>query len=68
MKKLLLSLFLLLGTLSYGQTVIEYDNMETSSTNYLTAGWWTPATTATWATNTSVSPTTSAVIYGFGNG
>ena len=68
MKKLLLSLFLLLGTLSYGQTVIEYDNMETSSTNYLTSGWWTPALTATWATNTSVSPTTSAVIYGLGNG
>lgn len=67
MKKLLLSLFLLLGTLSYGQTVIEYDNMETSSTIYLGGGWWTPALTATWATNTSVSPTTSAVIYGSGN-
>jgi hypothetical protein len=50
-----------------GQTVIQYDFMETSSTSYLTAGWWTPAATATWATNISISPTYSAVIYGLGN-
>lgn len=68
MKKLLLSLFLLLSTLSYGQTVIQYDNMETWSTGYATSGWFIPAATATWATNTSVSPTQSAVIYGLGNG
>jgi len=68
MKKLLFGLCLLFTSIVNGQTVIEYDNMEASSTNYLTAGWWTPATTATWATNTSVSPTTSAVIYGSGNG
>ena len=37
MKKLLLSLFLLLSTLSYGQTVIQYDNMETWSTGYATS-------------------------------
>ena len=49
------------------QTVIQYDNMEISSPLYLTAGWWTPALTATWATNISVSPTQSAVIYGLGN-
>jgi len=49
-----------------GQTVIQYDNMETSSPLYLTSGWWTPAATATWATNTSVSPTQSALIYGLG--
>ena len=68
MKKLLLSLFLLLSTISMSQTVIEYDNMETSSTNYLSAGWWTPAATAGWFTNASVSPTVSAAIYGSGNG
>ena len=50
------------------QTVIQYDNMETSSPTYLTAGWWTPAATAGWFTNASVSPTLSAVIYGLGNG
>jgi hypothetical protein len=49
------------------QTIIQYDNMETSSPLYLTSGWWTPALTATWATNISVSPTQSAVIYGLGN-
>ena len=68
MKKLILSLCLLFNITIHAQTVIEYDFMEASSTTYLTAGWWTPATTATWATNTSVSPTTSAVIYGSGNG
>jgi hypothetical protein len=68
MKKLLLSLFLLLSTLSYGQTVIQYDYMETWSTGYATSGWFTPAPTATWATNISVSATQSAVIYGAGNG
>lgn len=68
MKKLLLILFSALSIMSHGQTVIQYDNMETWSTGYATSGWWTPATTATWATNTSVSPTQSAVIYGLGNG
>jgi hypothetical protein len=67
MKKLLLSLFLLLSTLSYGQTVIQYDYMETWSTGYATSGWF-GAPTATWATNISVSPTQSAVIYGAGSG
>jgi len=68
MKKLLLAICLSATAILNAQTVIEYDFMEASSTSYLTAGWWTPATTATWATNTSVSPTTSAVIYGSGNG
>jgi hypothetical protein len=30
--------------------------------------WWTPAATANWYTNASVTPTESAVIYGLGNG
>ena len=68
MKNLLLSLFLLLSTITFNQTVIEYDNMETSSTNYLSAGWFIPATTAGWFNNASVSPSNSAVIYGLGNG
>jgi hypothetical protein len=68
MKKLFLILFSALSVLLHGQTVIQHDYMETWSTGYATSGWWTPATTATWATNISVSPTQSAVIYGLGNG
>ena len=68
MKKLILSLFLTFTGMVNSQTVIQYDNMETSSPMYLTAGWWTPAATAGWFTNASVSPTTAAAIYGVGNG
>lgn len=68
MKKLILSLFLAFSGMVNSQTVIQYDYMETFSTAYATAGWWTPAATATWATNISVTSNTSAVIYGLGNG
>jgi hypothetical protein len=68
MKNLLLLLFLLSTMFSNSQIVIEYDNMETSSSTYLTAGWWTPAPTTGWFTNASVSPTLSAALYGSGNG
>jgi hypothetical protein len=47
------------------QTVIRYDYMETWNWAGL---WWTPAATANWFTNASVSPTESAVLYGAGNG
>jgi hypothetical protein len=68
MKNLLITLFVLVSNILISQTVIQFDNMETSSPVYLTAGWWTPAVTTGWFTNTSVSPTTSAVIYGTGTG
>ena len=68
MKKLLLSLFLAFTGMVNSQTIIQFDNMETSSTTYLAAGWWTPAFTAGWYNNASVSPTLSAVLYGAGNG
>lgn len=68
MKKLILSLFLAFTGMVNSQTVVQYDYMETSSPIYLTAGWWIPAATATWATNISVTSNTSAVIYGLGNG
>lgn len=68
MKNLLTTLFLLVSNILISQTVIQFDNMETSSPLYLSAGWWTPALTAGWFTNTSVSPTTSAAIYGSGSG
>ena len=67
MNKLLVA-FVFLAGFARTQTVIEFDNMETSSTTYLTAGWWTPAATAGWFTNASVSPTLAAAIYGAGNG
>lgn len=68
MKKLILFLFLVFTGMVNSQTVIQYDNMETSSPTYLSAGWWTPAATAGWFTNASVSPTMAAAIYGVGNG
>jgi hypothetical protein len=67
MKKLL-SIFIFLSTFVNAQTVIQFDNMETSSPTYLTAGWFIPAATAGWFNNVSVSPTLSAVLYGAGNG
>lgn len=67
MKNLLLTL-ILIPFISLTQTVIQFDNMETFSTLYAAAGWWTPALTAGWYTNASVSPTQSAVLYGTGTG
>ena len=65
MKKLFLSLFLAFTWMVNSQTVIRYDNMETWNWAGL---WWTPAATANWFTNASVSPTESAVLYGLGSG
>ncbi len=60
-------IILLLGffTSLNAQTVIRYDYMETWNWAGL---WWTPAATASWFTNASVTPTESAVLYGLGNG
>ena len=64
MNKLLL-IFVFLASFARTQTVIQYDYMET----WNWAGvWWTPAVTAGWFTNASVTPTESAVIYGNGSG
>jgi hypothetical protein len=68
MNKLVLFLALIISSLGRTQTVIDFDNMETSGPMYIFAGWWTPAATAGWFTNASVSPTQSAVIYGSGTG
>lgn len=61
----LLFLFLVLTTNLFSQTIIRYDYMETWNWAGL---WWTPAVTAGWATNASVSATESAVLYGLGSG
>lgn len=47
------------------QTVIAFDYMETWNWPGL---WWGNTFNSTWATNFSVSPNESAVIYGTGNG
>ena len=70
MKKLLLVIILLATQLTSAQTVLNYDYMET----WNWAGLWFNASPlgngggSTWATNFSVTPTSSAVIYGSGNG
>jgi hypothetical protein len=64
MKKLLV-LLLLTTNLTFSQTIIRYDRMET----WDWAGtWWTPAATAGWFTNASVSSAESAALYGLGSG
>jgi hypothetical protein len=68
MKNLILTLLFLFPFITKSQTVVEFDNMETSSTLYSSAGWWTPAVTAGWFNNTFVSSNLSAAIYGSGSG
>ena len=69
MKKILLSLITILFTINlYSQSctsTVYYDNMETFT---WFGNWWTPALTTGFFTNASVSPNTSAVIYGSGTG
>lgn len=67
-KNFIAIIFCLMTCMFKTQTLIEFDRMETSSPLYLSAGWWTPAATAGWFTNASVTPTTSAAIYGLGSG
>jgi hypothetical protein len=63
MKKFLF-IFIFLSTFINAQTVIRYDYMETWDWAGL---WWTPAVSAGWFTNASVTPTESAVLYGLGS-
>ena len=66
MKKLLF-LFLMLPILTLTQTLYKYDYVETFDTDW-SGIWWTPAATTNYYTNAFVSSTSSAVIYGSGNG
>ncbi len=68
MNRIILLLAVLVSLCSKSQTVIQYDYMETFSAGYATSGWWTPAPTAGWYTNASVTATQSAVLYGNGSG
>ena len=68
MKQLLLIILLLTGISAKSQVLVQYDYMETTSTDYATAGWLTAAASAGWFANASVSPDYSASIYGLGAG
>ena len=65
--KQLLTLFLLITTLGFSQTLYKFDYVETFDTDW-SGIWWTPAATTNYYTNAFVSSTSSAVIYGIGNG
>jgi hypothetical protein len=69
MKKILLFILSVLFSINvYTQSctsTVYYDNMETFT---WLGDWWTPALTAGFFTNASVSSNQSAVIYGSGNG
>jgi len=69
MKKLFIILsFLFVSFFGKSQNCVDtiaFDNMETF--NWF-GNWWTPAPTAGFFTNASVSPNVSAAIYGAGNG
>ena len=65
MKQLLL--FLMFPILTLTQTLYKFDYVETFDTDW-SGIWWTPAATTNYYTNAFVSSTSSAVIYGTGNG
>lgn len=66
MKKIFL-LLLLITNVCFSQTLYKFDYIETFDFDW-SGIWWTPSLTANYYTNASVSPTTSAVIYGSGTG
>lgn len=67
LKKTIVLLFLVITNLTIGQTLYKFDYIETFDVDW-SGVWWTPAATTNYYTNASVSPTTSAVIYGNGAG
>lgn len=62
---ILLGMFTFFGNAQTCTTTVAYDYMETF--NWV-GDWWIPASTSGFFTNASVSPTTSAAIYGLGSG
>ena len=68
MKKILFLTFMFFGLYLNSQvctTLVRNDRIETYDWTGL---WWTPAPTAGYFTNASVSPTVSAALYGLGGG
>ena len=68
---ILITMLSLLSFMSFSQTVINYDYMETWN---WTGVWWNMSPlspnggASTWAANASATPTDAAVLYGAGNG
>lgn len=60
-------LITLLVLTAKSQTLYKYDYVETFDADW-SGIWWTPAATTNYYTNAFVSSTSSAVIYGIGNG
>ena len=67
MKHLLILLFILFTNLSTSQTLYRSDYIETFDVDW-SGLWFVPIATTNYYTNASVSPTTSAVLFGSGNG
>jgi hypothetical protein len=69
MKKLFLTLIYVIGmiTISFSQSPYKFDYVETYDNDW-SGMWYIPAATTGYYTNAFVSSTSSAVIYGTGNG
>jgi hypothetical protein len=67
MKNIFLTLLMLVTTNLISQTLYKYDYVETFDTDW-SGIWFIPAATTNYYTNAFVSSTSSAVIYGTGNG
>ena len=67
MKKLFLVVFTLITFIVHSQSPYKFDYVETFDTDW-SGMWYTPAATTGYYTNAFVSSTSSAVIYGTGNG
>lgn len=66
-KHLTWAVFFLLSLAAESQSIYRKDYIETFDADW-SGSWWTPAATTNYYTNASVTPTTSAVLYGTGNG
>ena len=67
MKKLILFTLLLLTNFVNSQNLIQYDYVENWSTSW-SGIWWTPISTTGYPNNASVTPTSSAALWGSGGG
>ena len=67
MKKLFLVVFTLITFIVHSQSPYKFDYVETYDNDW-SGMWYTPAATTGYYTNAFVSSTSSAVIYGTGNG
>ena len=67
MKNLLILLMVMISIIAKPQAIYRYDYIETFDVDW-SGSWWTPIATTNYYTNAFVSSTSSAVLYGVGNG